>query len=385
MVSNLSYVVGGLVVSLTAAVLTASPSVADSHEAHNWAEQPAKGPRGVDISQWNHPADYYDPDNYEGAHPDFGLLRSGSAVRFAIIKASDGRGPTQDAITARWFARDRRDAHKAGLILGTYHYGLPKANTSLAAIKADAKSQARVAAHRVKQWRTGYLPMALDLEEAPESLTPRQLTAWALAWLRKYEQIANRRPYLYSYRWFLMNRLVAKPALTEYPLWLAAWGRGPDRAPAVPGWPAARMWQFTSKGRIPGSGSLNIDLNVYSGGMRQLRTDALLPVDGPVKPRVSGIGVVKRKKRAVVVRSRVATGGGVTRVRFLVSVGGTPTLGESRSVKAVHSPLAAGGERRVRARIAQLRPGTRYFVRAMVRNKAGTVLGPVRSLKTRQR
>lgn len=70
---------------------------------------------------------------------------------------------------------------------------------------------------------------------------------------------------------------MAHERLHSYPLWHANWGLFlKDRPMQIRGWPAdhARIWQFTDSGRLPGSGSRTLDLNVYRGTGEQLLAEA---------------------------------------------------------------------------------------------------------------
>lgn len=259
-----------LLVSLTAGcgcaglVLGLAPP-AQADDAISWDDQGIVGGiRGVDTSLWQHD---------QPTPLDFQILKA-AGVRFAFIKASDGL-PTGDVPAANWWAVDSAAAAQAKLVVGPYHYAQPTADPL--AIVADANAQAKLAAKRTAGPKKGRLAMALDLETAPANLTPPQLTTWAITWLRKYQRISHRIPYLYSYANFIQTRLLPDPALTKYPLWLAAYGKEIPSRPAVPGWPTAPLiWQFTSSGQLVGSGSAKIDLDVYYGTSAQLRKAAKL-------------------------------------------------------------------------------------------------------------
>ncbi len=255
--------IGAVAVLMVGGVVATSvtPVVAEE-QAPNWTDQQiTDGIRGVDVSRWQH--------GYRN-ELSFKKLRK-SGVRFAIIKASDGN-KSEDRHARKWFKQDRAAARRARLVVGTYHYGRPTSNVAL--LESDARSEARQAASRLGKYVHGYLPTALDLEKTPSNLTPDQVSFWALTWLQTYEQLAGRRPMLYSYRYFIDTRMTASPALASYPLWFAHYGVQQGARPApISGWPesAPTIWQFSSRGRLPGSGSTNIDLNVFFGTGDQLR------------------------------------------------------------------------------------------------------------------
>jgi len=202
--------------------------------------------------------------------PNFVKMRA-AGVQFVFIKSSDGlrRG---DISAAKWWSIDRPAAHAAGLVVGSYHFAQPTTAKSNAKIIADAKAGARLAASRTGQFKSGYLPTALDLESAPASITKARLTLWTTTWLGTFKQLTGRKPFLYSYGYFLSHRLNPTATLTSYPLWLAEYRKGSTQPQHVLGWPVVPViWQFTSSGKVSGSGSSAIDLNVFYGSKAQLR------------------------------------------------------------------------------------------------------------------
>ena len=98
--------------------------------------------------------------------------------------------------------------------------------------------------------------MALDLEDdrLPRLSRPAltDLAAYELGVIQSWGVYAM----LYTYLSFAQNRLLmGSAALKPYDVWLAAYR---TRKPA-PGWPFG-MWQYTSKGRVPGI-SVSVDLS----------------------------------------------------------------------------------------------------------------------------
>lgn len=243
--------------SLAAAVGTASP--AQAKDSTSWEEQGiTTGIKGVDVSLWQHG---YTPDL------DFTKLRA-SGVQFVFIKSSDGL-PKGDESAAKWWPVDSTAAASAGIVYGGYHYAQP--TEVVANLRADAKAQAKLAARRVMPYRAGQIPGALDLESAPKKLKKAHLTLWAETYLRKYKKITKRTPFLYSYNYFIQTRLNPSAELSKYPLWLAGYGMPRKSSALIPGWRSPLVWQFTSSGVLPGSGSSRIDLDVYYGTPTQLR------------------------------------------------------------------------------------------------------------------
>ena len=233
-------------------------------KATSWAHQGLTGIRGVDVSRWQHIG--------PGVLDFRKLQRRG--VRFAIIKSGDS-SRSAHAEAGYWYARDKVAARRAGLLVGAYYYATPTSRKRQ--VVADAKRQARKAARRVGRISVGHLPLALDLETEATSLGKRKLTRWTLTWLRVVAKRTGRTPWFYSYTRYMERRLLPSPKLQRYPLWHANWGLYlKDRPLQIRGWPAdhARIWQFTDSGRLPGSGSRVLDLNVYRGTAEELLAEA---------------------------------------------------------------------------------------------------------------
>jgi GH25 family lysozyme M1 (1,4-beta-N-acetylmuramidase) len=242
-------------------------------KATSWSHQGLEGIRGIDVSRWQHVGP---------GRLDFQALQN-QGVRFVIIKSGDSYGSAH-AEAGYWYRRDKRAAKRAGLLVGAYYYAVPTSDPRR--VVRDARAQARKASARVGgRLAKGHLPLALDLETDATRLGRADLTRWTLAWLRTAEKRTGRTPWLYSYTRYLERRLLPDPRLFRYPLWHANWGLYLDQEPLqIKGWPASpwRIWQFTDSGRLRGSGSRVLDLNVYRGTGQELLAEAGL---GPKSAR----------------------------------------------------------------------------------------------------
>lgn len=236
-------------------------------QAHTVQQGPSFPLWGVDVSRWQ--------------HPDGGALEwpaiAGAAQGFAFtfVKASEGAG-TQ-GVANLYYDTDVLAARAAGAFVGAYHYagpGLP--------VLRDARTEARHAVASAGRPGPGDLPLVLDLESNPDGLSPEELSAWALAWLKEVELLTGRRPIFYTYPTFFTANVYPDPALGEYPLWIANYGLAVDE-PSVPApWSSWTFWQHSAEGMLPGTLGY-IDLNVFAGSRAEL---ALLA--GQV---YSGVGV----------------------------------------------------------------------------------------------
>jgi GH25 family lysozyme M1 (1,4-beta-N-acetylmuramidase) len=233
-------------------------------KATSWSHQGLKGIRGVDVSRWQH---------IGPGRLDFRKMHK-RGVRFVVIKSGDTSWRAHRE-AGYWYARDKQAARRAGMLVGAYYYATPTSNRKR--VGKDARSQARKAARRVGRLGKGHLPLALDLETWATRLGRKDLTRWTLIWLRTVKKRTGRTPWFYSYTRYMEKRLLPDPRLHRYPLWHANWGLYLKKKPLqIRGWPSdhARIWQFTDSGRLPGSGSSTIDLNVYRGTGEQLLAEA---------------------------------------------------------------------------------------------------------------
>lgn len=228
------------------------------NQAANWDDQGVSGIRGVDISHWDHGEDE-DP-------VDFQSLRD-QGVRFVFIKTSDSNARA-DEQAERWYNEDMPAAQAAGMNVGYYQYAVPTADT--AKLEEQARDLATRISDRVGSLDKGELPVVLDLESAPDSLSPKEVTRFAVEWLRTAEEKTGRTPILYTNTDFAKHRLMPDNELTRFPLWQADYQKA-ARPPLVPGWPngGSTFWQFSSAGRLDGKPGTLTDLNVFSGTEEQ--------------------------------------------------------------------------------------------------------------------
>ena len=152
------------------------------------------------------------------------------------------------------------------MLVGAYYYATP---TSDRRRVVHARAQARKPGPGRRAASSRSPATALDLETEATRLGKADLTRWSIAWLRTVEK---RRAHHGStpYTRCMERRLLPDPRLLRFPLWHANWGLFTGSAPcAGQGLAAdhARIWQFTSTVDC-GSGSRDLDLNVYRGRVR---------------------------------------------------------------------------------------------------------------------
>ena len=186
--------------------------------------------RGIDVSQWQGEIDFKEvrADGYE----------------FVIIRAGYGMYSSQkDA----YFERNYKKARAAGLGVGAYWY-------SYAVNVSQAREEAKVFLKAVEGKRFEY-PLCFDIEDSSQSGLSRQAIGEMIDEFCTYLEDRGYYAALYSYAYFLQNR-VPERCRERYDVWVAAF----DVAkPPYSG--AYGMWQYTSSARVDGvSGYCDCDL-----------------------------------------------------------------------------------------------------------------------------
>lgn len=208
---------------------------------------------GIDVSGWQPKIDWSQ------------VAAAGHA--FAFVKATEG----VTGVSSR-FAEQRREARRAGLMVGAYHFARPE---------TDAVSQAEHFCHVVMgDPRPGDLPPVLDFELAERGAPADQLCGWAMAWLERVERLTSRWPVIYTGPSFWRARLLpagrAALDLTSWTLWEAHHTDDPAPMPMrdAPDWHWA-FWQHSHEGVVPGIAG-RVDLNRFRGTLAELRILACL-------------------------------------------------------------------------------------------------------------
>ena len=191
---------------------------------------------GVDVSRWQGDIDWQ-------------KLR-GQGANFAYIKATDGGDHLDPMFTKNW-----RDADKAGLKRGAYHFFY---------WCRTAGEQADWFIRNVPKVE-GALPPVIDVEWNGESSCkrrPRATRCWRrcrsswTSWKRHYGQ----RPIIYTAPDFYAT--ICKGAFPNHPFWLRAVAQHPSKVYPGRKWV---FWQYSGSGLSHGVEG-RIDLNVFHGG-----------------------------------------------------------------------------------------------------------------------
>jgi lysozyme len=193
-------------------------------------EERMKAVQGIDVSHHQGEIDF--------------LKVKADGVKFIMLRAGYGwENPAKQ--TDRMFYRNYRNAGKAGLPCGAYHY-------SYARSKREAEKEADFFLKIIKDCQFSY-PVAFDLEDQSQAgLNRKALTDIVIAFCSKVEK-AGYYVCLYTNPDWIKNRL-DMTRLKRYDLWLA-------RYSSEPGYSPIGMWQYSSTGRVDGIKTL-VDRNL---------------------------------------------------------------------------------------------------------------------------
>jgi GH25 family lysozyme M1 (1,4-beta-N-acetylmuramidase) len=210
-----------------------------------------------------------------------------SGVRFAYIKASEYRADAG-------FAERMQLAKAAGLLRGAYilpHFELDniadQVNLFIQTVGSDQ----------------GELPPALDLE-SPGGNWPvgRPLFKKIKDCLDRMTQAFGRKPIIYTSQSIVRQFQIINPIWgKDYDMWVATYPWMPNTKlqysdpnnppswsstypPQPDGYKSWVVWQWTSKGRIPGMGHEDVDIDLFKGSYNDLLNWANAKAPTPVTP-----------------------------------------------------------------------------------------------------
>lgn len=196
---------------------------------------------------------------------------SDAGIKFAFVRVSDGL-----TVADPMFARNWREAQRAGIARGAYQYFRPdqdvlaQAELMIAAVRADR----------------GELPPVIDVE-TDGGLRPTELAARVRAWIDRVRDRLGVEPIVYASPDFWRDNVGG--ADVGQPLWIAHYT---TRCPTIPQpWTRWEFWQHSQTGRVAGiAGPVDLDL-----GMTSALPGPLAHADQPGVG--SGHGVVARLGR----------------------------------------------------------------------------------------
>jgi GH25 family lysozyme M1 (1,4-beta-N-acetylmuramidase) len=194
---------------------------------------------GIDVSHWN------------GSINWSSVKASGR--QFAYIAIGDGTW-VDPLFTTNW-----QNAKAAGVYRGVYQYFRAS---------GDPTAQANVIINRVGKLAPGDLPVMLDIEEL-DGMSAATTIARMRTWLTAVQKGTGKVPIIYTNGSTFDFQLGSPRGFAGYPLFVANWGVS---CPNIPNsWKTWKAWQWSATGRVSGIWG-DVDLDVFNGGMAQLRS-----------------------------------------------------------------------------------------------------------------
>jgi lysozyme len=164
-------------------------------------------------------------------------------VTFAIIKASEGI-----AYVDPYFQRNWREAAKAGIVCGAYHFFRPQ---------KSGEWQGKFFLQTVS-FEAGDLPPVVDIEQL-NGVSEEEMRKELSAFLKYVEKKTGVKPIIYSGLTFYNDYL--RGHFPDYPLWVAHYHKADLRINESANW---LMWQHSDRARITGINHA-VDFNAFRG------------------------------------------------------------------------------------------------------------------------
>lgn len=164
-------------------------------------------------------------------------------ISFAFIKATEGV-----MLVDRYFQRNWREAPKAGIICGAYHYFKPK---------KSGLWQAKFFLQTVDIERND-LPPVVDIEEL-NGVSPARMRSELKEYVNYIEKKTGVKPIIYTGLSFYNDYLNGH--FEDYPLWIAHYYKSRLITNEKTKW---HFWQHSDKARVNGINHA-VDFNVFNG------------------------------------------------------------------------------------------------------------------------
>jgi lysozyme len=171
------------------------------------------------------------------------MNEGGVRVTFAFIKATEGV-----MLVDRYFQRNWREAPKAGIICGAYHFFRPR---------KSGKWQAKFFLQTVDV-EPGDLPPVVDVEEL-NGVSAAVMRKELKAYVDHIEQKTGVKPIIYTGLSFYTDYL--RGHFDEYPLWIAHYHQAKLKVSKRTKW---HFWQHSDRAKVDGI-SYIVDFNVFNG------------------------------------------------------------------------------------------------------------------------
>ena len=197
--------------------------------------QLSSGSMGIDVSKWNRNIDWNAVKN--------------SGVNFAIIRCGYRGSSTGALIEDPYFRRNIQGAQNAGIKVGVYFF-------TQAVNDVEAVEEASFVYSLIQGYNLSF-PAYLDVEASGGRADGIDVDTRTTVCRPFCQTLASRgvRAGIYANKTWLTSR-INTPTLTAHSIWLAQYAAAPTYTRTK-----HNMWQYTSKGRIPGI-STRVDMNI---------------------------------------------------------------------------------------------------------------------------
>ncbi len=199
----------------------------------------SSGSRGIDVSKWQ-------------GNIDWGAVAT-SGISFAIIRVGYRGATTGALIEDPYFRQNIAGATRAGIKVGVYFF-------TQAVNEAEAIEEASMAVSLISGYKVTY-PVFIDTESATNGrangLDVGTRTAVVQAFCRTVAASGYKAGVYASKSWY--NSKLNASGLSNYTIWVAQYNATCTYTGKY------NMWQYTSKGSVPGING-NVDMNIsYTG------------------------------------------------------------------------------------------------------------------------
>ena len=190
--------------------------------------------KGLDISHHQNDAGKIDWGKVQG-------------YEFVFVKCTEGTSYVDPK-----YKENRAAIRSKGLLFGAYHF----------ANGTDAMAEANHFLANVGDLQEGEI-VVLDYE----TKVLKDPAAWSLVWLQRVESKLGFKPMLYTYDAMLRAYDWSKVSNNNNGLWAARYSL---LSPNTGSWPFWAIWQYSSKGKVPGFTG-NVDLNTTKMDLETLK------------------------------------------------------------------------------------------------------------------
>lgn len=189
---------------------------------------------GIDVSYYQGKIDW---------HKVKAMDDDGVKISFAFIKATEGV-----MLVDRYFQRNWREAPKAGIVCGAYHFFRPK---------KSGRWQAKFFLQTVDVEK-GDLPPVVDVEEL-NGVSPAKMREELKEYIEHIEKKTGIKPIIYTGLSFYKDYLDGH--FNGHPLWIAHYYKPKLNLTEKTKW---HFWQHSDKAKVNGVGYI-VDFNVFNG------------------------------------------------------------------------------------------------------------------------